>query len=116
MLAVLYRGHRDIGKLLPDWQGKTIIDAMKTNDPVEDLDGLPSTDFDAKSFPGDRFVKGFNHLLARTLATDQNVEGGHRGVLLSSGDEADEARVADFARRIGLAPVNYGRPDVNGSA
>src|SRR3546814_15567966 len=94
ILAVLYQGHRDIAKLLPDWQGKTIIDAMNTNDPVEDLDGLPSTAFAAKSFPGARFVKGFNHLLARTLATDPNVEGGPRAVFLSSGDDAEFGRAS----------------------
>src|SRR3546814_9595278 len=115
MLAVLYRGHRDIGKLLPDWQGKTIIDAMNTNDPVEDLDGLPSTALAAKSFPGARFVKGFNHLLARTLATDPNVEGGHRVVFLSSDAEAAAARGADLAKRPGFAPGDPGKPAEGGT-
>src|SRR5690606_9879662 len=69
ILAVLYEGHPDVAKALPDWQGKTIIDAMNTNAPVEDLDGLPSTAFAAKAFPGARFVKSINHQLARTLAT-----------------------------------------------
>src|SRR3546814_12501400 len=87
---------------LPDWQGKTIIDAMNTHDPVEDLDGLPSTAFAAQSFPGARFVKGFNHQLARTLATDPNVEGGHRVVFLSSEDEAAAARVTALAKRTGF--------------
>src|SRR3546814_8571123 len=64
----------DVARALPDWQGKTIIDAMNTNAPVEDLDGLPSTAFASKAFPGARFVKGFNHLLARTLATDPRTE------------------------------------------
>src|SRR3546814_21114005 len=75
---------------------------MNTNDPVEDLDGLPSTAFAATSFPGARFVKGFNHLLARTLATDPNVAGGHRVVFLSSDDEAATAQVADLAQRLGF--------------
>ena len=70
ILAVLFEGHPDVAKALPNWQGKTIIDAMNTNAPVEELDGLPSSAFAARSFPGAKFVKGFNHLLAGTLATD----------------------------------------------
>src|SRR3546814_2378457 len=88
---------------------------MNTNDPVEDLDGLPSMAFAATSFPGARFVKGFNHLLARTLATDPNVEGGHRVVFLSSDDEAATAQVADLAKRPGFAPVYLGQLDEGGT-
>ncbi len=108
ILSVLFEGHREVAKALPNWQGKTIIDAMNTNDPVEALDGLPSSAFAARAFPGARVVKGFNHLLARTLATDPNVQGGHRVVFLSSDDEAATAEVADLARRLGFAPVNLG--------
>ncbi|TAM59000.1 MAG: NADP oxidoreductase coenzyme [Rhodanobacter sp.] len=109
ILSVLFEGHREVAKALPNWQGKTIIDAMNTNDPVEALDGLPSSAFAARAFPGARVVKGFNHLLARTLATDPNVQGGHRVVFLSSDDEAATAEVADLARRLGFAPVNLGK-------
>ena len=115
ILAVLFEGHRDVAKALPDWQGKTIIDAMNTNDPVETLDGLPSSAFVAKAFPGARLVKGFNHLLARTLASDPNVQGGHRVVFLSSDDEAAAAQVADLAKGLGFAPVNLGKLDEGGT-
>lgn len=115
ILAVLFQEHREVAKSLADWQGKTIIDAMNTNDPVEDLDGLPSTAFAARSFPGAAFVKGFNHLLARTLATDPNVEGGHRVVFLSSDDEDATARVANLAKQLGFAPVNLGKLEEGGT-
>jgi len=115
ILAVRYEGHQDVANALPDWRGKTIIDAMNSNDPVEDLDGLPSSAFAARAFPGARLVKGFNHLLARTLATDPNVEGGHRVVFLSSDDEAATTQVADLARRLGFAPVNLGKLEEGGT-
>ena len=38
-------------------------------------------------FTGAKFAKGFNHVVAATLATDPIVEGGHRVVFLSSDDE-----------------------------
>jgi len=43
---------------------------------LEALDGLPSSAFVAKAFTGARLVKGFNHLVAATLAADPIVEGG----------------------------------------
>jgi predicted dinucleotide-binding enzyme len=114
-LAVLFQGHREVGKILPNWRGKTIIDAMNSNDPVEDLDGLPSSAFVAKSFPGARLVKGFNHLLAGTLATDPNVEGSRRVVFLSSDDDDAAAQVAELAERLGFAPVKLGKLEEGGT-
>lgn len=114
-LAVLFEGHREVGEALPDWRGKTIIDAMNSNDPVEELDGLPSSAFAAKSFPGARFVKGFNHLLAGTLATNPNAKGSHRVVFLSSDDKDAAALVADLAERLGFAPVYLGKFDEGGT-
>jgi len=79
ILAVPFGEHREIAKALPSWKGKTVIDAMKlVSSPPEELDGLPSSAFVAKAFTGAKLVKGFNHLVAATLATDPIVEGGHR--------------------------------------
>ena len=87
ILAVPFGEHGEVAKALPSWEGKTVIDAMNTLVPLEELDGLLSSAFVAKSFTGAKFVKGFNHLVAATLATDPIVEGGHRVVFLSSDDE-----------------------------
>jgi 8-hydroxy-5-deazaflavin:NADPH oxidoreductase len=43
---------------------------MNTLVPLEELDGLLSSAFVAKSFSGAKLVKGFNHLAAATLAAD----------------------------------------------
>ena len=109
-LAVPFGEHREIAKALPDWKGKTIIDAMNSF-PIapEELDGLPSSAFVAKSFPGASFVKGFNHLIAAKLAADPVVEGGHRVVFLSSDDDAAYAPVAELAKQLGFAPVKLGK-------
>ncbi len=95
---------------LSSWKGKTIIDAMNSFPiPPEELDGLPSSAFVAKSFTGAKLVKGFNHLIAATLATDPAVDGGHRVVFLSSDDEATVAPVAELAKELGFAPVKLGK-------
>src|SRR3569833_1303307 len=63
ILAVPFGEHREVAKILPSWNGKTVIDAMNSFPlPPEELDGLPSSAFVARSFAGAKLVKGFNHL------------------------------------------------------
>src|ERR1700685_4530227 len=116
ILAVPFGEHREIAKVLPSWKGKTVIDAMNAfGVPPEELDGLLSSAFVAKSFTGAKFVKGFNHLVAATLATDPVVEGGQRVVFLSSDDENATAPVADLGKQLGLAPVKLGKFNEGGA-
>lgn len=106
-LAVPFQEHREVAKTLASWQGRTIIDAMNGF-------GVSSAVV-AKAFPGAKLVKGFNHLLARTLATDPHVEGGRRVVFLSSDDEGAAASVAALAEQLGFAPVNLGKLEEGGA-
>jgi predicted dinucleotide-binding enzyme len=116
ILAVLFEGVRDVANALPSWAGKTIIDVTNAfGVSPEDLDGLPSSAFLAKAFNGAKLVKGFNHLLAATLATDPVVEGGHRVVFLSSDDETAFAPVEHLARQLGFAPVKLGKLNEGGT-
>jgi predicted dinucleotide-binding enzyme len=115
ILAVPFGEHRELAKALPRWDGKTIIDAMNQFPAPEDLEGLPGSAVVAQAFAGARLVKGFNHLIAATLATDPIVEGGHRVVFLSSDDEDAIAPVAELARQLGFAPVTLGKLDEGGA-
>jgi predicted dinucleotide-binding enzyme len=112
ILAVPFGEHREA---LASWKGKTVIDAMNALVPPEELDGLPSSAFVAKAFTGAKFVKGFNHLIAATLAADPIVEGGHRVVFLSSDDEDATAPVAALAKQLGFAPVKLGKLNEGGA-
>ena len=115
-MAVPFWEHREVAKALPNWKSKTIIDAMNSFPiPPEDLDGLPSSAFAARSFTGAKLVKGFNHLGAAILATDPVVEGGYRVVFLSSDDEDAIGPVADLAKQLGFAPVTLGKFDEGGA-
>lgn len=76
ILAVPFGEHREVAKALPSWEGKTVIDATNVFPVPEELDGLSSSAFVAKAFTGAKLVKGFNHLIAATLAADPIVEGG----------------------------------------
>src|ERR1700751_3796228 len=116
ILAVPFGEHREVAKAMPSWQGKTVIDAMNSFPvPPEELDGLPSSAFVAKSFTGAKLVKGFNHLGAAILATDPVVEGGHRVVFLSSDDDDAISPVADLAKQIGVAPVQLQKLNEGGA-
>jgi len=116
ILAVPFEEHHEVAKALQNWEGRTVIDATNAfGVPAEELGGLSSSAFVAKSFTGAKLVKGFNHLVAATLATDPIVEGGHRVVFLSSDDEDAISPVADLAKQLGFAPVNLGKLDEGGA-
>lgn len=115
ILAVPFGEHREVAKALPNWKGKTVIDAMNLFPGPEEPDGLPGSAVVAKAFTGAMFVKGFNHLGAATLATDPVIEGGHRVVFLSSDDEDAIAPVADLAKQLGFAPVKLGKLNEGGA-
>src|ERR1700710_1492679 len=58
ILAVPFGVHREVAKALPNWKGKTIIDVTNAfGVPPEELDGLLSSAFVAKSFAGAKLVK-----------------------------------------------------------
>ena len=114
-LAVRFEGHGDVAKALPNWQGKTVVDAMNSNALLEDMDCLLSSAYVAQAFTGAKLVKGWNHLLSATLDTNPVVEGGHRVVFLSSDDEEAIAPVAGLAKQLGFAPVNLGKINEGGA-
>jgi len=115
ILAVPFGEHREVAKALPNWEGKTVIDATNAFGVLpEELDGLPSSAVVAKAFTGAKLVKGFNHLIAATLAADPIVEGGHRVIFLSS-DEDATAPVAALAKQLGFAPVKLGKLNEGGA-
>jgi predicted dinucleotide-binding enzyme len=107
-LAVRFESHPEVARALPNWKGKTIIDAMNTQVPPEELGGLPSSAVVAKAFTGAKLVKGFNHLVAAVLDQDPVVHGGRRVVLLASDDDAAAAEIGELAEALGFAPIKLG--------
>ena len=107
-LAVRFESHPEVAKALPDWKGKTVVDAMNTQAPLEELSGLPSSAFVAKVFTGARLVKGFNHLVAAVLGQDPAVHGGRRVVFLASDDDGAAAKIGELAENLGFAPIELG--------
>jgi 8-hydroxy-5-deazaflavin:NADPH oxidoreductase len=110
ILAIPFAEHRAIARLAPNWQGKIVIDVTNAfGVPVDELDGLPSSAVIARALPGARLVKAFNHLPAKVLAADPNVNGGRRVIFLSSDDESATVPVAALVEQLGFAPIGLGR-------
>lgn len=107
-LAVRFEQHPEVAKALLDWKGKTIVDAMNTRAPLEELDGLLSSAVVAKAFTGAKLVKGFNHLVAAVLDQDPAIHGGRRVVFLASDDDAAATEIAALAENLGFAPIKLG--------
>ncbi|MGO4450376.1 NADPH-dependent F420 reductase [Phyllobacterium sp. TAF24] len=108
-LAVRFESHQDVAKVLPTWQGKTIVDVTNAYGvPPEELGGQPSSKAVAQAFTGGRLVKGFNHLVAATLDQDPAVHGGRRVVFLASDDDAAVTEIGALAENLGFSPVKLG--------
>ncbi|MFM0099944.1 NADPH-dependent F420 reductase [Paraburkholderia nemoris] len=108
-LAVRFESHQEVAKALPNWQGKIVVDVTNAYGvSPEELGGQPSSRFIAQGFRGGRLVKGFNHLVAATLAQDPTVHGGRRVVFLASDDDSAAAEIGALAEKLGFAPIKLG--------
>jgi 8-hydroxy-5-deazaflavin:NADPH oxidoreductase len=109
-LAVPFETYKDVAKATQSWQGKIVIDVTNAYGvPPEKLDGLPSSAAISQALPGASLVKAFNHLPAKTLAEDPEVEGKRRVVFLASDDQDAAGKVEKLVERLGFAPVWLGR-------
>ncbi|KXU84930.1 NADP oxidoreductase coenzyme [Paraburkholderia monticola] len=108
-LAVRFESHPDVAKVLPTWQGKTIVDVTNVYGvPPEELGGLPSSKVVERAFSGARLVKGFNHLVAAVLDQDPAVHGGRRVVFLTSDDDGAATEIGALAEKLGFSPIKLG--------
>jgi predicted dinucleotide-binding enzyme len=108
-LAVRFEQHPDVAKALPNWEGKTIVDATNAYGvSPEKLGGQPSAKVVAQAFAGGKLVKGFNHVVAPVLDQDPAVHGGRRVVFLASDDDDAAAEIGVLAENLGFAPIKLG--------
>lgn len=101
---------------LPDFAGRIVIDA---NNSIEapsyqtvDLQGRSSSEVFAQWVPGARVVKAFNHLQARWLEADPQLEGGRRVLFFSGDDARAKTQVAELITRLGFSGVDLGTLEV----
>lgn len=112
-LAIPFTAVEQFGKELPDWTGKTIVDATNAhyapNAAKDILKGRLSSHYVAEVLPGARVVKAFNQLPAQTLAAPVPPAQGRRVVFISSDFPESSAQVAQLADALGLSAVELGR-------
>jgi predicted dinucleotide-binding enzyme len=98
---------------LPDWDGRTLIDATNafiSYSPmkVADFGDSTSSEHVASLAPGAHVIKAFNTLFARFIAADPRHDAG-RQLLFYAGDDARaKARFAAIVDAFGFAPVDLG--------
>jgi len=108
-LAVRFESHPDVSKVLPNWQGKTIVDVTNAYGvPLEEMGEQPSAKFVEQAFIGGKLVKGFNHLVAAVLGQDPAIHGGRRVVFLTSDDDSAAAEIGGLAEDLGFSPIQLG--------
>lgn len=112
-MAIPFTAVEQFGKELPDWTGKTIVDAANAhyapNAAKDILKGRLSSHYVAEVLPGARVVKAFNQLPAQTLAAPVPPAQGRRVVFISSDFPESSAQIAQLADALGLSAVELGR-------
>lgn len=116
-LAVPFAAHKDVAALLPDWNGKIVVDLTNAFGVApQELRDHVSSEIAAQAFVGARLVKAFNHLPAKQLGTNPPVDGQQQVVFVSSDDADASATVAAIATQLGFAPVELGKLAQGGMA
>ena len=107
--AVPFAAMPTLGRALPDWSGRIIIDVTNPFgvEPAT-FGSRSSSEFNADFFPGGILVKAINHLPYNIFDAEIAGSGGRRAVFVSSDDEAAGAAVAELAKTLGFAPINLG--------
>ena len=113
LLAIPFPAVEQFGKELPDWTGKTIVDATNAHyapgHAEHILKGRLSSHYVADVLPGARVVKAFNQLPAQVLAAPVPAAQGRRVVFISSDSSESSAHIAQLTETLGLSPVQLGR-------
>jgi predicted dinucleotide-binding enzyme len=111
-LAIPFTAVEQFGKELPDWTGKTVVDATNAhyapNAAKDMLKGRLSSHYVAEVLPGARVVKAFNQLPAQTLAAPVPPAQGRRVVFVSSDFPESSAQIAQLADALGLSAIELG--------
>ena len=113
ILAVHWGSVADVGKSVPDWKGRIVVDATnqwETINPMvaADLGEQTGSERNAELLPGVRLVKAFNTLYGRVTAQNPRHAEGRLIAFLAGDDTEAKATVAAFIDSLGFAPVDLG--------
>lgn len=117
LMAVPFAAVAELGKALPDWTGKIVVDATNAHyvpDVDRILQGLPAWEYVPANLPGADVVKAFNQLPAAVLAAELDPAVGKRVIFLASDSTEAAKRIAELVTDLGLAAVELGRFDEGG--
>lgn len=109
ILAVPFASLLALAPQARTWHGKLVIDAMNAfGISPATIGGDSTSEYVARTLPGARVVKAFNHLPAAILARDPLESGGRRAIFVSSNEAEASTVTADLAQRLGFAAIQLG--------
>jgi 8-hydroxy-5-deazaflavin:NADPH oxidoreductase len=117
LMAIPFLKVEQFGRSLPDWTGKTVVDATNAYyapGSAEVLQGRLSAHYTAEKLPGAEVVKAFNHLAAGVLGADLDPAIGRRVIFIATDSPVAGDRIAALVDELGLAAVQLGRIDEGG--
>lgn len=117
LMAIPFPAIAEFGRSLPDWTGKTVVDATNAHyapNAQNILGGQLSSQYVAAQLPGATVVKAFNQLPAKVLSEALDPAVGRRVVFVASDDQEAGERIAKLVDSLGLSPVQVGRLDQGG--
>lgn len=117
LMAIPFPAVEKLGKALPDWTGKTVVDATNAHyapGSAAILQGRLSSRYVGEQLPGATVVKAFNQLPASVLAAELDPGVGRRVVFVATDAPEAGERIAALVAGLGLAAVQLGRLDEGG--
>jgi hypothetical protein len=97
---------------LPDWNGRTVIDATNqfsiATRQIADLGEQTGSEYVASLVPGARVIKAFNTLYARYIAPNPRHDAGRQVLFYAGDDDAANTHFHELFEGIGFAPVRIG--------
>jgi predicted dinucleotide-binding enzyme len=95
--------------VLPNWQGKIIVDVTNAYGvPAEQMGGLSSARFLAQAFTGGKLVKGFNHLVLPFLSKILPYMVEAEPFTWQATMRCAAAEIGALAKNLGFAPIQLG--------
>ncbi len=119
LLAVPWPAVPDALDLLPDWQGRILVDATNpfvTSNPLRlaDLQGRSASVVVAEHAPGARVVKAFNTITMANFEKGPRQGDARRALFVSGDDVASKQTVQHLITELGYAAIDLGGLDEGG--
>ncbi|WP_328603399.1 NAD(P)-binding domain-containing protein [Amycolatopsis sp. NBC_00345] len=114
LLAVPFGAVPAVGRKLPDWAGRVIVDMTNQFAEVDpyrgftDVAPLTGSEWVAQHLPGATVIKAFNAMFATYTAAEPRHDEGAQVVFFAGDDAPSKAAFDEMVSGLGFAPIDLG--------